>query len=113
MNFILWVEAGVPLNWGSHQGCLNGAAWLSLPRSQIIRPTKGDIAPLSSLTRVCLTLQQVCDEALFCLRVQDNGCFIACGSQLGTTTLLEVSNGLCTLQRNEKNMVSSVGAGPG
>ncbi|XP_057572243.1 dynein axonemal intermediate chain 2 isoform X2 [Hippopotamus amphibius kiboko] len=51
---------------------------------------------------------KVCDEALFCLRVQDNGCFIACGSQLGTTTLLEVSNGLCTLQRNEKNMASSI-----
>ncbi|XP_023986002.2 dynein axonemal intermediate chain 2 [Physeter macrocephalus] len=51
---------------------------------------------------------KVCDEALFCLRLQDNGCFIACGSQLGTTTLLEVSNGLCTLQRNEKNMVSSI-----
>lgn len=54
--------------------------------------------------------QQVCDEALFCLRVQDNGCFIACGSQLGTTTLLEVSGGLCTLQRNEKNIASSVSA---
>ncbi|XP_042822751.1 dynein axonemal intermediate chain 2 isoform X1 [Panthera tigris] len=49
---------------------------------------------------------KVCDEALFCLRVQDNGCFIACGSQLGTTTLLEVSNGLCTLQKNEKNTAS-------
>ncbi|KAB1264924.1 Dynein intermediate chain 2; axonemal, partial [Camelus dromedarius] len=53
-------------------------------------------------------LQQVCDEALLCLRVQDNGCFIACGSQLGTATLLEVSQGLCTLQRNEKNMASSI-----
>ncbi|KAF6298413.1 dynein axonemal intermediate chain 2 [Rhinolophus ferrumequinum] len=51
---------------------------------------------------------KVCDEALFCLRVQDNGCFIACGSQLGTTTLLEVSNGLYTLQRNEKNTASSI-----
>ncbi|KAJ1071954.1 hypothetical protein AB1E18_015003 [Capra hircus] len=51
---------------------------------------------------------KVCDEALFCLRVEDNGCFIACGSQLGTTTLLEVSNGLCTLQRNEKNMASAI-----
>ncbi|XP_068833628.1 dynein axonemal intermediate chain 2 [Capricornis sumatraensis] len=51
---------------------------------------------------------KVCDEALFCLRVQDNGCFIACGSQLGTTTLLEVSNGLCTLQRNEKNTASAI-----
>ncbi|KAK2503602.1 hypothetical protein MC885_021843 [Smutsia gigantea] len=51
---------------------------------------------------------KVCDEALFCLRVQDNGCFIACGSQLGTTTLLKVSKGLCTLQRNEKNIASSM-----
>ncbi|XP_019506486.1 PREDICTED: dynein intermediate chain 2, axonemal [Hipposideros armiger] len=51
---------------------------------------------------------KVCDEALFCLRVQDNGCLIACGSQLGTTTLLEVSNGLCTPQRNEKNAASSI-----
>nr|KAF6415514.1 dynein axonemal intermediate chain 2 [Molossus molossus] len=51
---------------------------------------------------------KVCDEALSCLRVQDNGCFIACGSQLGTTTLLEVSQGLCSLQRNEKNMASSI-----
>ncbi|KAF6093358.1 dynein axonemal intermediate chain 2 [Phyllostomus discolor] len=51
---------------------------------------------------------KVCDEALFCLRVQDNGCFVACGSQLGTTTLLEVSSGLCTLQRNEKNIASSI-----
>ncbi|XP_015425991.1 PREDICTED: dynein intermediate chain 2, axonemal-like [Myotis davidii] len=51
---------------------------------------------------------KVCDEALFCLRVQDNGGFVACGSQLGTTTLLEVSQGLCNLQRNEKNTASSV-----
>lgn len=50
----------------------------------------------------------MCDEALFCLRVQDNGGFIACGSKLGTATLLEVSHGLCTLQRNEKNIASSV-----
>lgn len=58
-------------------------------------------------------LQQVCDEALFCLRVQDTGCLIACGSQLGTTTLLEVSSSLSTLQRNEKNIASSVSARAG
>ncbi|XP_037666008.1 dynein intermediate chain 2, axonemal isoform X2 [Choloepus didactylus] len=51
---------------------------------------------------------KVCDEALFSLRVQDNGCLLACGSRLGTTTLLEVSHGLCTLQRNEKNIASSM-----
>lgn len=85
-------------------------AWLRLPRGQIIRQAKSYSAPLFSLTWVFLAPQQVCDEALFCLRVQDNGCFIACGSQLGTTTLLEVSSGLCTLQRNEKNIASSVSA---
>ncbi|XP_005412284.1 PREDICTED: dynein intermediate chain 2, axonemal isoform X1 [Chinchilla lanigera] len=51
---------------------------------------------------------KVCDDPLFCLRVQDNGCLIACGSQQGTTTLLEVSSGLSTLQRNEKNIASSL-----
>ncbi|XP_047403737.1 dynein axonemal intermediate chain 2 isoform X2 [Sciurus carolinensis] len=51
---------------------------------------------------------KVCDEALCCLRVQDTGCLIACGSQLGTTTLLEVSSGLSTLQRNERNIASSI-----
>ncbi|XP_021096643.1 dynein intermediate chain 2, axonemal isoform X3 [Heterocephalus glaber] len=51
---------------------------------------------------------KVCDEALYCLRVQDNGCLIACGSQQGTTTLLEVSSGLSTVQRNEKNIAFSI-----
>uniref|UniRef100_G3VY15 Dynein axonemal intermediate chain 2 n=1 Tax=Sarcophilus harrisii TaxID=9305 RepID=G3VY15_SARHA len=51
---------------------------------------------------------KVCDESLSCLKVQDNGCFLACGSRLGTATLLEVSEGLCTLQRNEKNTMSSI-----
>ncbi|XP_049625909.1 LOW QUALITY PROTEIN: dynein axonemal intermediate chain 2 [Suncus etruscus] len=51
---------------------------------------------------------KVSDEPLYCLRVQDNGAFLACGSQLGTATLLEVSPGLSTLQRNERNMTSSI-----
>lgn len=51
---------------------------------------------------------QVCDEALYSLRVQDNGRFLACGSQLGTATLLEISPGLCTLQRNEKALATAV-----
>ena len=50
----------------------------------------------------------MCDEALQSLRVQDQGHLLACGSQLGTTTLLEISPGLCTLQRNEKALVTAV-----
>ncbi|KAG7491373.1 hypothetical protein MATL_G00002990 [Megalops atlanticus] len=51
---------------------------------------------------------KVCDEALYSLRVQDNGRFLSCGSQLGTATLLEISPGLCTLQRNEKALATAM-----
>uniref|UniRef100_UPI003AAB5D2A dynein axonemal intermediate chain 2-like n=1 Tax=Centroberyx gerrardi TaxID=166262 RepID=UPI003AAB5D2A len=51
---------------------------------------------------------KVCDEALYSLRMQDNGRFLACGSQLGSATLLEISPALCTLQRNETGMVASM-----
>ncbi|KAM6951521.1 dynein axonemal intermediate chain 2 [Aplochiton taeniatus] len=51
---------------------------------------------------------KVCDEALCSLRVQDSGRFMVCGSQLGTTTLLEISPGLCTLQRNEKALATAM-----
>ncbi|KAI1886582.1 hypothetical protein AGOR_G00197290 [Albula goreensis] len=51
---------------------------------------------------------KVCDEALYSLRVQDNGRFLACGSQLGMATLLEISPGLCTLQKNEKALATAM-----
>ncbi|KAJ8390760.1 hypothetical protein AAFF_G00101400 [Aldrovandia affinis] len=51
---------------------------------------------------------KVCDEALYSLKVQDNGRFLACGSQLGTATLLEISPGLCFLQKNEKALATAM-----
>ncbi|PIK43294.1 putative dynein intermediate chain 3, ciliary [Apostichopus japonicus] len=51
---------------------------------------------------------QVCDEALHSLRVQDQGRLIATGSHTGTTTLLELSDSLCTMQRNEKVLVTAM-----
>lgn len=51
---------------------------------------------------------QVCDEPLQCLRVQEHGRLLATGSQSGTLTLLELSDNLCTMQRNEKNLVSTM-----
>lgn len=51
---------------------------------------------------------QICDEPLISLRVQEYGRLVATGSQSGTITLLELSNGLCSMQRNEKNIVSTV-----
>lgn len=53
-------------------------------------------------------LLQVCDEPLHSLRVQEAGQLVACGSHTGTTTLLELSDSLYTLQRNEKNLVTAV-----
>ncbi|NWQ98516.1 DNAI2 protein, partial [Burhinus bistriatus] len=51
---------------------------------------------------------KVCNEPLSSLRLQDNGCVVACGSKLGTVTLLEISSGLCTLQRNEKALATAM-----
>ncbi|XP_071881657.1 dynein axonemal intermediate chain 2 isoform X3 [Anas platyrhynchos] len=51
---------------------------------------------------------KICDEPLSSLRLQDNGCIVGCGSKLGTVTLLEISSGLCTLQRNEKNLANAM-----
>jgi len=51
---------------------------------------------------------QVCDEAIQSMRVHDAGRVIACGSHSGTTTILELSSGLCTLQKNEKNLVGAM-----
>ena len=50
----------------------------------------------------------MCDVPLHSLRVQEHGRLVACGSKDGTTTLLELSEGLYTLQRNEKNLVTAV-----
>ncbi|NXE30292.1 DNAI2 protein, partial [Ardeotis kori] len=51
---------------------------------------------------------KVCNEPLSSLRVQDNGRVVGCGSKLGTVTLLEISSGLCTLQRNEKALATAM-----
>ncbi|XP_041867914.1 dynein intermediate chain 2, axonemal isoform X2 [Melanotaenia boesemani] len=51
---------------------------------------------------------KVCDKALYSLRVQDNGHLVACGSQQGEATLLEISSGLSTLQKNEKSLLAAM-----
>jgi len=51
---------------------------------------------------------QISDEPLHCLRVHDQGRLIACGSHSGTVTLLELSDNLCTMQRNEKALVTAM-----
>ncbi|XP_041664047.1 dynein intermediate chain 2, axonemal [Cheilinus undulatus] len=51
---------------------------------------------------------KVCDEPLYSLRLQDNGRLVACGSQGGGATLLEVCPGLSTLQKNEKSLLAAM-----
>ncbi|XP_039646998.1 dynein intermediate chain 2, axonemal isoform X2 [Perca fluviatilis] len=51
---------------------------------------------------------KVCDEALYSLRLQDNGRLVACGSQQGGATLLEISSGLSTLQKNDKSLLAAM-----
>lgn len=55
-----------------------------------------------------LFFSQVCDEALYSIRVRDKDSMVCCGSQLGTVRLLKMSPDLCTLQKNEKALVSEV-----
>ena len=58
---------------------------------------------------ICLfSCFQVCDEALHSIRVQEHGRLIATGSHNGTTTLLELSECVYTMQRNEKALVTAV-----
>ncbi|CAF3673894.1 unnamed protein product [Adineta steineri] len=52
---------------------------------------------------------KVTNEPLHCLRVQEpHGRLIACGSQNGTVTLLELSNNLCVQRKNEKSLVNGM-----
>ncbi|XP_059183664.1 dynein axonemal intermediate chain 2-like [Centropristis striata] len=51
---------------------------------------------------------KVCDDALYSLRLQDNGRLVAVGSQQGGTTLLELCSGLSSLQKNEKSLLAAM-----
>uniref|UniRef100_A0A3P9PQB1 Dynein axonemal intermediate chain 2 n=1 Tax=Poecilia reticulata TaxID=8081 RepID=A0A3P9PQB1_POERE len=51
---------------------------------------------------------KVSDKALYSLRIQDNGQVLACGSHSGDTTLLHISSGLSTLQKNEKSLMAAM-----
>ncbi|XP_065327446.1 dynein axonemal intermediate chain 2 [Pelmatolapia mariae] len=51
---------------------------------------------------------KVCDKSLYSLSVQDNGRLVACGSQLGEATLLEICSGLSNLQKNEKSLLAAM-----
>ncbi|XP_061656375.1 dynein axonemal intermediate chain 2 isoform X2 [Syngnathoides biaculeatus] len=49
---------------------------------------------------------KVCDEALYSVRPDESGRLVACGSQQGAVTILELSLGLSSLQKNEKSLMA-------
>lgn len=52
---------------------------------------------------------QVVDDPLYCLRVEEpHGRLVACGSQNGTVTLVELSDNLCIQGKTEKALVNGV-----
>lgn len=51
---------------------------------------------------------QVCDDPLRCLKINDQGQFIAVGSDMGTVYLVEISDNLVDLQKNDKPLLTAV-----
>ncbi|CAF0927928.1 unnamed protein product [Rotaria sordida] len=48
------------------------------------------------------------EEAIACLSFQEQGRYIACGTKNGNVTLMELSDSLCILDRNEKQLVATM-----
>ena len=51
---------------------------------------------------------KVCDEPLLCLRANENGKFISCGSKKGATFLIEVSENMTFTSKNDKPLLTAV-----
>uniref|UniRef100_A0A1A9VG63 Uncharacterized protein n=1 Tax=Glossina austeni TaxID=7395 RepID=A0A1A9VG63_GLOAU len=51
---------------------------------------------------------KVCDEPLYCLRTSESGKFVTCGSKLGTTFLIEVSENMVTSNKNDKPLLTAM-----
>ncbi|VDP63492.1 unnamed protein product [Schistosoma mattheei] len=51
---------------------------------------------------------QICEEPLHCLKVQEQGRFVATGSHGGICTILELSEGFWNQPKNEKSLVTAM-----
>ena len=51
---------------------------------------------------------KVCDEPLYCVRTNENGKFVSCGSKLGATFLIEVSENMVASNKNDKPLLTAV-----
>ncbi|KAG8441706.1 hypothetical protein GDO86_010769 [Hymenochirus boettgeri] len=98
--------------WTKYHSCyLTDASW-SPTRPTVFMTTRMDGALdvwdyMFKQNNPSLSLK-VSDEPLYSLQVQENGRFVACGSKMGSVTLIELSTGLYTRMRNEKNFASAM-----
>ncbi|XP_055904528.1 dynein axonemal intermediate chain 2 isoform X2 [Eupeodes corollae] len=51
---------------------------------------------------------KVCDEPLLCLRTNENGKYVSCGSQKGATFLIEVSENMQHSSKNDKPLLTAM-----
>ncbi|EDW79093.1 dynein axonemal intermediate chain 2 [Drosophila tropicalis] len=51
---------------------------------------------------------KVCDEPLYCVRTNENGKFVSCGSKLGATFLIEVSDNMIMSAKNDKPLLTAM-----
>ncbi|XP_023160983.1 dynein intermediate chain 3, ciliary isoform X1 [Drosophila hydei] len=51
---------------------------------------------------------KVCDEPLYCVRTNENGKFVSCGSKLGATFLIEVSDNMVMSAKNDKPLLTAM-----
>ncbi|XP_014093385.2 dynein intermediate chain 3, ciliary isoform X1 [Bactrocera oleae] len=51
---------------------------------------------------------KVCDEPLHCVRTNENGKYVSCGSKLGATFLIEVSDNMVMSAKNDKPLLTAM-----
>ena len=51
---------------------------------------------------------QLSEDPVACLSFHDQGRYVACGTKSGHVRLIELSDSLCVVDRNEKQLVASV-----
>lgn len=112
--FRIWSEdcKECPIMWSHyHTAYLTDGCW-SPTRPGVFFVTKMDgtldIWDLVFKQKSPTITLQVCDDTLHSIRMHDAGKLVACGSQQGNITLLELSSSLSAPQQNEKNIINMI-----
>ncbi|PAA61501.1 hypothetical protein BOX15_Mlig008431g2, partial [Macrostomum lignano] len=102
-NAIMWTKY--------HQSGLTDGCWSTVrPAVFFTSKTDGTLDVWDLLFKQndpTLTVQ-VSDEPLQSLRLQEHGRLMACGSQGGVATIVELSEGFYAQNRNERNLVNTI-----